>query len=159
MNRMACLLCLVLAAGCGGGSDEAAYRSLQDLHERVRTAPAPMLDDEADEAVHECLAGLSRLADVRTVVEGEELRLLAARATFQVAAVMLHRHHDAKRAKVLLAAARDIFTAIGTVAATAQARVLDMQIRKIDGLFGDDTMGRDGPADGTGTSGVVAIEN
>lgn len=148
-------------AGCGGPDERESYAALQALHDEVLSAPAPMLDDEADEAVHRCLKHLSPLGVSTTIVDGEELRMQAARATFKVASVMMHRHHDAKRAKTLLAAARDIFSDIGSPAALSQAKVLDRQLKRIAELFPEDHLGRDQPVDGAPDrdSSVVAIQN
>jgi hypothetical protein len=120
-------------------------------------APAPMAEADAAASERACREHLQRLANSTLEVGGEQVRVLAARATFQLGGIFLHRHRDPTRAKALMFAAKDVLAVVGTPSAKAQAEVLERKLKTLDGRFEGDRLDRaaDGGGDGTGTGTAV----
>jgi len=135
------LLILPWIVGCG--EEASPYDRLLQLRDEVSAAPAPMTEDDARDVERRCIADLSKLANSTQERDGKAVRLQAALATFKIASLFLHRHNDARVAKNLMNAAKDVFTDMGTPAARRHARVVARKLERLNRRFQGSHLDRD----------------
>jgi len=144
--------------GCGD-SGPPAYDRLVDLHEQLTCAPVPLPDELADQIESESVAALSEMANSSLERNGKPESVVGANLTFKIATVYLHRYDDARRAKALMFAARDIFKELGTPSALRTATVLERKINIINKRFAGDHLGRGDNAAGGDDAHVAGVQN